>query len=142
MEKDYKMLLMLIGARQTGKTYILEKFCKNNFDNYIYINLDREENIARIFEETIAPNTIIKKIEIIKNVVINPDDTIIFLDEIQVSERAITSLKYFCESKESYKIVCAGSLLGVKINRFKSSFPVGKATMKYLYPMDFEEYLI
>ena len=74
--------------------------------------------------------------------IINPEDTIIFLDEIQVSERAITSLKYFCESDKPYKIVCAGSLLGVKINRFKSSFPVGKVTIKYLYPMDFEEFLI
>ena len=139
---DYKMPLMLVGARQTGKTYILEEFCKNSFDNYVYINLDKEENIAEIFKETIDPDTIIEKIEIIKNVVINPEDTIIFLDEIQVSERAITSLKYFCESGKPYKIVCAGSLLGVKINRFKSSFPVGKVTIKYLYPMDFEEYLI
>ena len=139
---DYKMPLMLVGARQTGKTYILQEFCKKNFNNYVYINLDKEESIERLFEETIDPDTIIEKIEIIKNVVINPKDTIIFLDEIQVSERAITSLKYFCESEKPYKIVCAGSLLGVKINRFKSSFPVGKVTIKYLYPMDFEEYLI
>ncbi len=141
-KNDYKMPLMLIGARQTGKTYILEDFCKKNFNNYIYINLDKEENIGEIFESTIDPQTIIEKIEIIKNIIINPEDTIIFLDEIQVSERAITSLKYFCESDKPYKIVCAGSLLGVKINRFKSSFPVGKVTIKYLYPMDFEEYLI
>ena len=140
--EEYKMPLMLIGARQTGKTYILEEFCKNNFDNYIYINLDKEENIAKVFEESIDPDTIIEKIEIIKNVIINPENTIIFLDEIQISERAITSLKYFCESEKPYKIVCAGSLLGVKINRFKSSFPVGKVNIKYLYPMDFEEYLI
>ena len=141
-KNDYKMPLMLVGARQTGKTYILEEFCKNNFSDYVYVNLDKEENIAEIFEQTINPETIIEKIEIIKNVVINPEDTIIFLDEIQVSERAITSLKYFCESEKPYKIVCAGSLLGVKINRFKSSFPVGKVTIKYLYPMDFEEYLM
>ena len=141
-KNDYKMPLMLVGARQTGKTYILEKFCKNNFDNYVYINLDKEEDIAEIFENTIEPDTIVEKIEIIKNIVINPEDTIIFFDEIQVSERAITSLKYFCESEKPYKIVCAGSLLGVKINRFKSSFPVGKVTIKYLYPMLFEEYLI
>ena len=141
-QKDYKMPLMLIGARQTGKTYILEEFCKNNFPNYIYINLDKEENIRDIFTETIDPDKIIEKIEILKNINISIEDTIIFLDEIQVSERAITSLKYFCESDKPYKIVCAGSLLGVKINRFKSSFPVGKVTIKYLYPMDFEEYLI
>ena len=141
-KEEYKMPLMLIGARQTGKTYILEEFCKSNFDNYIYINLDKEENIGKVFEESIDPDTIIEKIEIIKNVIIKPENTIIFLDEIQVSERAITSLKYFCESEKPYKIVCAGSLLGVKINRFKSSFPVGKVNIKYLYPMDFEEYLM
>ena len=141
-KNNYKMPFMLVGVRQTGKTYILEKFCRNNFNHYLYVNLDKEENIASIFEETINPDTIIEKIEIIKNVVINPIDTVIFFDEIQVSERAITSLKYFCESEKPYKIVCAGSLLGVKINRFKSSFPVGKVNIKYLYPMDFEEYLI
>ena len=141
-QKDFKMPLMLIGARQTGKTYILSEFCQKNFSNFIYINLDKEENICEIFKETIDPDTIIEKIEIIKNVNFNPEDTVIFLDEIQVSERAIASLKYFCESEKPYKIVCAGSLLGVKINRFKSSFPVGKVTIKYLYPMDFEEYLI
>lgn len=141
-KSDFKMPLMLVGARQTGKTYILEKFCKSNYDNYVYINLDKEESITEIFEETIEPQKIIESIEIIKNIKINPENTIIFLDEIQVSERAITSLKYFCESDIPYKIICAGSLLGVKINRFKSSFPVGKVNIKYLYPMDFEEYLI
>ena len=141
-KQNYQMPLMLVGARQTGKTYILEEFCKKNYANYIYINLDKEDNIAEIFETTIIPEEIIEKIEIIKNIIIDIENTIIFFDEIQVSERAITSLKYFCESEKPYKIVCAGSLLGVKINRFKSSFPVGKVTIKYLYPMDFEEYLI
>ncbi len=141
-KKNYKMPLMLVGARQTGKTYILEEFCRQNFDNFVYINFDKETGIVKIFEETIDPDTIIEKIEIIKNVEINPENTVIFFDEIQVSERAINSLKYFCESEKPYKIVCAGSLLGVKINRFKSSFPVGKVNIKYLYPMDFEEFLI
>lgn len=141
-KSNFKMPLMLVGARQTGKTYILEEFCKKNFNNYLYVNLDKEQDIVDVFEKTIDPNKIIEKIEIIKGIVINPEDTIIFLDEIQVSERAISSLKYFCESDKPYKIVCAGSLLGVKINRFKSSFPVGKVTIKYLYPMDFEEFLL
>lgn len=140
-KNNFKMPLMLVGARQTGKTYIIEEFCTKNFDNYIYINLDKDKSITDIFDETIDPDEIIEKIEIIKNIIINPENTVIFLDEIQVSERAITSLKYFCESNKPYKIICAGSLLGVKINRFKSSFPVGKVNIKYLYPMDFEEYL-
>ena len=135
------MPYMLVGARQTGKTYILEEFCKNEFDNYIYINLDKMENIKKVFDQTIEPEEIIKSIEILINKNIDIESTIIFFDEIQVSERAISSLKYFCESPQQYKIVCAGSLLGVKINRFKSSFPVGKVWIEYLYPMDFEEFL-
>lgn len=133
---------MLIGVRQTGKTYILTEFCKNEFDNYIYLNLDSMENIAQIFEDTIIPDKIIQNIEAILNINIDINSTIIFIDEIQVSERAISSLKYFAESEKNYKIVCAGSLLGVKINRFKSSFPVGKVWIDYLNPMDFEEFLL
>lgn len=139
---DYKMPLMLIGARQTGKTYILNNFCEKNYENFIYINLEADEDIRGVFEYTINPNEIIEKIEIIKKINIDIEKTVIFLDEIQTSERAITSLKYFCESPKKYNIVCAGSLLGVKINRFKSSFPVGKVIIKYLYPMSFEEFLI
>lgn len=139
---NFKKPLMLIGARQTGKTYIISEFCNQNFENYLYINLEKEENIQKIFQETIDPKEIIEQIKIIKNIRFNIEDTIIFLDEIQVSEEVISSLKYFCESNLPYKIICAGSLLGVKINRFKKSFPVGKVNIKYLYPMDFEEFLI
>lgn len=133
---------MLIGARQTGKTYILTEFCKNEFENFVYINLDKSDNIKLVFEQSIDPDEIIKNLEAILEQNINIENTIIFIDEIQVSERAISSLKYFCESEKNYKIVVAGSLLGVKVNRFKSSFPVGKVWIDYLYPMDFEEFLI
>lgn len=136
------MPYMLIGARQTGKTYILTEFCKNEFENYIYINLDSMEYIKQIFEQTIQPDEIIRNIEGLLNIDINIENTVIFIDEIQVSERAISSLKYFCESDKKYKIIVAGSLLGVKVNRFKSSFPVGKVWIEYLYPMDFEEFLL
>lgn len=135
------MPYMLVGVRQTGKTYILTEFCKKEFENYIYINLDNMEDIRQIFEKTKIPEEIIKNIEAILNIDINVENTIIFIDEIQVCERAISSLKYFCESEQPYKIVCAGSLLGVKINRFKSSFPVGKVWIDYLYPMNFSEFL-
>lgn len=135
---------MLIGARQTGKTYLINEFCKNNFNNYIYINLEKNKEIREIFEDSLDPAEIIKKISIIINTSIAPDneDTIIFFDEIQVSEKAITSLKYFCESEKKYRIICAGSLLGVVLNRFKSSFPVGKIIIKHFYPMTFKEFLL
>ena len=137
-----KMPYMLIGARQTGKTYILTDFCKKEFNDFLYINLDSMEEFRQIFEETLKPKEIIKNIEGLLGKSVDIENTVIFIDEIQVSERAISSLKYFCESEENYKIVVAGSLLGVKVNRFKSSFPVGKVWINYLYPMDFEEFLM
>lgn len=141
-KENIKMPYMLVGVRQTGKTYILQEFCKNEFENMLYINLDKNEQIQKIFEQTIDPEKIIKGMEVELSQSIDVDNTVIFLDEIQVSERAISSLKYFAESEKEYKIVSAGSLLGVKINRFKSSFPVGKVSIRYLYPMDFEEFLM
>ncbi len=140
-KNNINMPLMVVGARQIGKTYIIDKFCKENFKEYLYINLDKEKNIAEIFEQTIKPDEIIRQLELIKEKKINIEETAIFFDEIQVSEKAITSLKYFCESELNYKIICAGSLLGVKINRFHSSFPVGKVLIHTMYPMDFEEFL-
>lgn len=138
---NIKQPYMLVGARQTGKTYIIEEFCKNEFENYVYLNLDNMETVKDIFEKTLIPEEIILNIEALLNIDINIEKTIIFIDEIQVSERAISSLKYFCESEKTYKIITAGSLLGVKINRFKSSFPVGKVWIDYLYPMNFKEFL-
>ena len=135
------MPYMLIGARQVGKTFILDEFCRSNYKNYIYINLEKEELIAKIFENSLDPETIIKQIGFVKEKAIDIDSTIIFFDEIQSSERAIVSLKYFAEHKNNYNIVSAGSLLGVALNRFKYSFPVGKVRRGYLYPMDFEEFL-
>ena len=89
-----------------------------------------QEKIRDIFDKSIDPNKIMKEIELYLDRKIDVNNTVIFFDEIQVSERAITSLKYFCEDKLPYKIICAGSLLGVKLNRFKSSFPVGKVIIK------------
>lgn len=140
-ENNLSTPLMVVGARQIGKTYLIDEFCKNNFEDYIYINLDKSENIQKIFDETINPEEILTQLELILNKTIDSEKTILFFDEIQVSERAISSLKYFCESKKNYKIICAGSLLGVKINRFNASFPVGKVLIEYMYPMDFEEFL-
>ena len=139
---NIKMPLMVIGARQIGKTYIIDEFCKNEFEDYIYINLWEKPSIVKIFDDNIDFEAKIRKLELELNTKIVPEKTIIFFDEIQESEGAISSLKSFCESEIPYKIVCAGSLLGVKIKRFHSSFPVGKVQIEYMYPMDFEEFLI
>ena len=133
--------LMIIGARQIGKTYLIESFCKANFDNYLYFNLEKDKEIAEIFEDTLKPEEIIRKIEIRLEKTIDVSSTVFFFDEVQVSEKFITSLKYFCESKINYRIICAGSLLGVKLNRFNSSFPVGKVELEYMHPMSFKEFL-
>ena len=140
--KNEGIPFMLVGARQVGKTYVLNEFCSSNYSNYIYINFERDEKYLNIFEGSLNPEDIIEKLSTILGITIKGEETVIFFDEIQVSEKAITSLKYFCESKNKYNIVCAGSLLGVAINRFNSSFPVGKVKIEYLYPLDFEEFLI
>lgn len=140
--KNINIPLMVIGARQIGKTYIIDQFCKNEFEDYIYINLMEKQSIVKIFEEDTDFEIKVRKLELELNRKIIPDKTIVFIDEIQESENEISSLKAFCESNSNYRIICAGSLLGVKIRRFKSSFPVGKVQIEFMHPMDFEEFLI
>ena len=141
-KNSIKTPLMIVGARQIGKTYIINEFCKKEFKDYIYINLMEKQSIVNIFEEKSDFETKVKKLELELNRKIDGEDTIIFFDEIQESETLISCLKAFCESERNYKIVCAGSLLGVKIHRFHSSFPVGKVRIEFMYPMDFEEFLL
>ena len=133
---------MVVGARQIGKTYTIKNFVKENFKEYLYFNLEKDLEVRNIFEKSIDDEKIIGDIELYLGKKIDIEKTIFFFDEVQVSENFIVSLKYFNESEKPYKIVCAGSLLGVKISRFKSSFPVGKIRMEYMYPMNFEEFLI
>ena len=139
--KNIKEPLMVIGARQTGKTYIINKFCKENYEEYLYLNFEDIPKLSSIFENTLKPKEIIRQIEILLGEKIDIEKTVIFFDEIQICEKAITALKYFSEAEENYRIITAGSLLGVKLHRFKSSFPVGKVRILNMYPMDFEEFL-
>lgn len=139
---NIKKPLMIIGARQIGKTYIINEFCKNEFKDYVYINLLEQTEIIKIFEEKISTRDKFKRMEIYLDKDIDLENTIIFFDEIQECEELIGALKYFNEAKEPFKIICAGSLLGVKLKRMHSSFPVGKVKMLNMYPMDFEEFLI
>ena len=133
--------LMVVGARQVGKTWIIKKFLEEEYPEYLYLNLEEQRDIASVFEGNLSPETLLLQIGQLLGKRIT-EEIPIFFDEIQVSERAITSLKYFCESNKNYRILCAGSLLGVKLNRFQSSFPVGKVRILHMYPMDFEEFLI
>ena len=133
--------LMVVGARQVGKTYIIDDFCKNNFSDYIYVNLLNNKRIVDIFA---ANKNILDKIKDFK-LELNREitlDTILFVDEVQESEDFIEALKFFQETDFPYKIITAGSLLGVKLKRFHKSFPVGKVMISYMYPMSFKEFLI
>ena len=133
--------LIIIGARQIGKTYIINEFCKNEFKKYIYINLLEQPEIINIFKENINIEEKFNRMKIYLDKDIDLENTIIFFDEIQESEELISALKYFNENEKPFKIICAGSLLGVKLKRLHSSFPVGKVKMLTMYPMDFEEFL-
>ena len=133
--------LIVNGARQIGKTYIINEFGNTNFLNLVYINLETNPAIREIFDGNIEPSYLIQNLESHTGQRIIAGETLLFLDEIQASERALTSLKYFCEQTPQYHIVAAGSLLGVTINREKYSFPVGKVDELNMYPFDFEEFL-
>lgn len=133
--------LILVGARQVGKTYILQHFADSCYNNTVYVNLETNKAVASYFTEDISPSKIIRYLEASAKQAIVPGKTLIILDEIQSCERALTSLKYFCEEASEYHIVAAGSLLGVAINRSEYSFPVGKVDSITMYPLDFEEFL-
>ena len=139
--KSGRMPLIVNGARQVGKSYILQEFGRKEFDNYIIVNLETDKALAEKFEENITPIPIIQYLESAHSQRIIPGKTLVIFDEIQANERALTSLKYFCEQASEYYIVAAGSLLGVAVNRNKYSFPVGKVDEITLFPMDFEEFL-
>lgn len=137
--KDRKPLI-LKGARQVGKTYILKDFGSKYYDNVAYFNFDHDDGLASLFLNTKDPKRIIEQLSLVNGRKINPVSTLIIFDEIQECPNALNSLKYFCEEAREYHVVCAGSLLGIRLS--KTSFPVGKVDFLNLYPMTFSEFLI
>jgi len=133
--------LLVNGARQIGKTYSINEFGRSNFSDTVYINLETNPLIKDVFEGNIEPASLILMLESHTGKRIIAGETLLFLDEIQASERALLSLKYLCEMAPQYHVVAAGSLLGVAVNREKYSFPVGKVDELNMYPFDFEEFL-
>ena len=138
----YRKPLILQGARQVGKTYAILEFGRNNYENVAYFNFKMNPSVRKTFDESMEPGYLIPILSRLANQTIVREKTLIFFDEIQLCERAVTSLKYFCESAQNYHLIVAGSLLGVAVNREEFSFPVGKVDMKILCPMDFEEFLL
>ncbi|MDE5931303.1 MAG: ATP-binding protein [Lachnospiraceae bacterium] len=141
-EREYRKPLILQGARQVGKTYSILEFGRTYYENVAYFNFETSPKLAETFEENISPDYLVPILSHIAGKSIVREKTLIVFDEVQLCERALTSLKYFCEDAPDYHIIVAGSLLGVAVNRAKFSFPVGKADMKTLYPMDMEEFML
>jgi len=138
----YRKPLILQGARQVGKTYSILAFGREEYENVAYFNFETNPNLSKTFDESIEPSYLIPLLSHISGQSIIKEKTLIVFDEVQLCERALTSLKYFCENAPDYHIIAAGSLLGVAVNRGKFSFPVGKVDMKTLHPMDMEEFLL
>lgn len=132
--------LMLEGARQVGKTYLLKKLGKEEYQNFYYLNFNENPDVCSLFEGNIGAKTILEKLSIYFQAQINPDKSLICFDEIQECDGALASIKYFCEDAPEYHLAAAGSLLGVKL-KGKKGFPVGKVTIRELHPLSFKEYL-
>ena len=139
-EKENRKPLVLKGVRQCGKTYLLKEFGNRYYDNVAYFNFEETDSLISVFEKDYDTKRIILELELFLGKSIKPGATLIILDEIQECGRALTAMKYFCENAPEYHIVCAGSLLGIALQK-QLSFPVGKVDFLTLYPMSFSEFL-
>ena len=141
-DNKHRKPLILEGARQTGKTYILQQFGKGHYKNVAYINMENaSDELKQIFDGSISPQRIVQQLEIMFGFLIHPTETLLIFDEVQEIPRALTSLKYFCEDAPEYNLAASGSLLGIFLHP-GTSFPVGKVEFLKMQPMDFEEFLI
>lgn len=132
--------LIVNGARQVGKTWILKEFGKLHFESVAYVSLDKDERARRFFEPDLDPRRIVSSLSLYLDMDIDPGRTLVVLDEIQSCPAAITSLKYFCEDAQEYHVAAAGSLLGISATH-GTGFPVGKVNSVNLFPLSFTEFL-
>lgn len=139
--KEDRKPMILMGARQVGKTWIMKEFGKNEYAKVAYISFYNNERMNDVFDMDFDIDRIIMNLNIESGVSITPNDTLIILDEIQNAPKALESLKYFCEDAKEYHVIAAGSLLGVAVHE-NVSFPVGKVDMLDLYPFSFREFLL
>lgn len=138
--QSHRNPLLLMGARQVGKTFILKKFGEEEYENTVYLNFENNIPLCKLFEESLDPEVLLKVLAIESNSEIIAGKTLLIFDEVQECPNALNSLKYFCEDAPEIHIVAAGSLLGVKLKHVKG-FPVGKVEFLTLYPMSFLEFL-
>ena len=133
--------LLLRGARQTGKTWIAEEFGSREFDDVVKIDFMLDDRARQLFEPDLDPHRIVQEIELRTGRSIDPERTLLLLDEIQEVPRGITSLKYFCERAREYHVLATGSYMGISLRREGESFPVGKVDELTLRPLCFEEFV-
>lgn len=136
-----RLPMILLGARQVGKTYLIKEFAKTQYEEVFYINFELEPQFRELFEKDLNPSRIISDIELVFMKKIEASKALLIFDEIQLEMKAITALKYFAEIMPDIHIIGTGSLLGVAVNRERFSFPVGKVEFHYLYPFTFDEFL-
>jgi hypothetical protein len=139
-DSEFRKPLLIYGARQVGKTWLMKNFGQQNFKNYLYINFEKEVSFRGLFEQDYDPKRIIRALEIYTNSTITIGETLVILDEIQEARGAVTSFKYFKEELPELHIIGAGSLLGIALKQ-QTSFPVGQVDFLYLNPMNFTEFL-
>ncbi len=140
-KSDRRKPLIMRGARQTGKTYIVQEFGKNEYRNFIYINFELKNQLTELLSQKMSVKQILETIEIVTGKKIIPGETLLFFDEIQEAPLILQSLKYFCENSNEYHIIAAGSLLGIILSN-TTSFPVGKVNFLDMNPLTFEEFII
>lgn len=140
-ESKRRKPLIIEGARQVGKTWLMKEFGKQAYADTVYINFDSNSRMAQLFASDLDTDRLITGLELYTGRKINPDSTLLIFDEVQEVPRALTSLKYFYENAPEYHVVCAGSLLGIALHE-GTSFPVGKVDFLKLYPLSFKEFLM
>lgn len=140
-EKKNRKPLIIEGARQVGKTWLMKEFGRQTYQNTVYINFDSDSAMKELFSRNMDVKRLILGLEIYSGLKINPDTTLIIFDEIQEAPFALSGLKYFFEDAPEYQIVCAGSLLGIALHE-GTSFPVGKVDFLKLYPLSYMEFLL
>lgn len=132
--------MVLKGARQVGKTWLMKEFGQSQYDSYVYFNFDEEDELKSIFEANKNPHRVVELLSMISGKKILPEKTLIIFDEIQECPEALNTLKYFKEKANEYHVIAAGSLLGTLLAKPKS-YPVGMVNLLDIYPLTFDEFL-
>ncbi len=139
-ESKYRKPLIIEGARQVGKTWLMKEFGRQAYESVVYINFDSNSRMTELFASDLDTDRLIMGMELFVGKKIDPENTLLIFDEVQEVPRALSSLKYFYENAPQYHIICAGSLLGIALHE-GTSFPVGKVDFMKLYPLSFKEFL-